>query len=64
LDAAQTLICGAITHLNTGGELRIVANSFLPYPQMLDETFGSHEVLLQNGRFKVYRAVKGHPPKK
>lgn len=64
LDAAQTLIRGAITHLNTGGELRIVANAFLPYPQVLDETFGSHEVLLQNGRFKVYRAVKGRPPKK
>ena len=63
LDAAQTLIRGAVKHLNTGGELRIVANAFLPYPQVLDETFGSHEVLLQNGRFKVYRAVKGRPPK-
>ncbi|MEM6160258.1 16S rRNA (guanine(1207)-N(2))-methyltransferase RsmC [Erwinia sp. P6884] len=57
LDAAQTLIRGAAKHLNMGGELRIVANAFLPYPQVLDETFGSHEVLLQNGRFKVYRAV-------
>lgn len=57
LDAAQTLIRGAVKHLNMGGELRIVANAFLPYPQILDETFGSHEVLLQNGRFKVYRAV-------
>lgn len=57
LDAAQTLIRGAAKHLNMGGELRIVANAFLPYPQILDETFGSHEVLLQNGRFKVYRAV-------
>lgn len=64
LDAAQTLIRGAVSHLNTGGELRIVANAFLPYPQVLDEAFGSHEVLLQNGRFKVYRAVKGRPAKK
>ena len=63
LDAAQTLIRGAVNHLNTGGELRIVANAFLPYPQVLDDTFGSHEVLVQNGRFKVYRAVKGRPPK-
>ncbi|MFG1173861.1 16S rRNA (guanine(1207)-N(2))-methyltransferase RsmC [Erwiniaceae bacterium CAU 1747] len=63
LDAAQTLIRGAVAHLNTGGELRIVANAFLPYPQVLDDTFGSHEVLLQNGRFKVYRAVKGRAPK-
>ncbi|WP_239952977.1 16S rRNA (guanine(1207)-N(2))-methyltransferase RsmC [Pantoea sp. Z09] len=59
LDAAQTLIRGAVKHLNTGGELRIVANAFLPYPQVLDETFGSHDVLAQNGRFKVYRAVYG-----
>ncbi len=59
LDAAQTLIRGAAKHLNSGGELRIVANAFLPYAQILDETFGSHEVLLQNGRFKVYRAIWG-----
>ncbi|WP_261643430.1 16S rRNA (guanine(1207)-N(2))-methyltransferase RsmC [Erwinia mallotivora] len=57
LEAAQQLIRGAAKHLNIGGELRIVANAFLPYPQVLDETFGSHEVLVQNGRFKVYRAV-------
>ncbi|WP_079817922.1 16S rRNA (guanine(1207)-N(2))-methyltransferase RsmC, partial [Salmonella enterica] len=40
LDAAQTLIRGAVRHLNSGGELRIVANAFLPYPKILDETFG------------------------
>ncbi|WP_318385803.1 16S rRNA (guanine(1207)-N(2))-methyltransferase RsmC [Enterobacter sp.] len=57
LEAAQTLIRGAVRHLGTGGELRIVANAFLPYPQVLDETFGFHEVLAQNGRFKVYRTV-------
>ncbi|WP_264289550.1 16S rRNA (guanine(1207)-N(2))-methyltransferase RsmC [Duffyella gerundensis] len=63
LDAAQTLIRGAAKHLNTGGELRIVANAFLPYAQVLDETFGSHEVLAQTGRFKVYRAVYGRAAK-
>ena len=42
LDAAQTLIRGAVRHLNSGGELRIVANAFLPYPDVLDETFGFH----------------------
>lgn len=57
LDTAQQLIRGAVKHLDIGGELRIVANAFLPYPQLLDETFGSHEVLIQNERFKVYRAV-------
>lgn len=63
LDAAQTLIRGAAKHLSIGGELRIVANAFLPYPDILDEIFGSHEVLVQNGRFKVYRAVMGRGAK-
>lgn len=59
LDAARTLIRGSAQHLSSGGELRLVANAFLPYPQVLDETFGHHEVLAQTGRFKVYRAVWG-----
>ncbi|AVL80783.1 16S rRNA (guanine(1207)-N(2))-methyltransferase RsmC [Klebsiella oxytoca] len=57
LEAAQTLIRGAVRHLNSGGELRIVANAFLPYPNVLDEIFGFHEVIAQTGRFKVYRTV-------
>ncbi|WP_035345727.1 MULTISPECIES: 16S rRNA (guanine(1207)-N(2))-methyltransferase RsmC [Dickeya] len=57
LHAAEMMIRGAASHLNMEGELRIVANAFLPYPALLDETFGSHEVLAQTGRFKVYRAV-------
>ncbi|EAZ0191239.1 16S rRNA (guanine(1207)-N(2))-methyltransferase RsmC [Salmonella enterica subsp. enterica] len=64
LDAAQTLIRGAVRHLNSGGELRIVANAFLPYPKILDETFGFHEVIAQTGRFKVYRTVMTHQAKK
>ncbi len=63
LDAAQTLIRGAAKHLNNGGELRIVANAFLPYPRVLDETFGQHEVMAQTGRFKVYRALYGRGKK-
>ncbi|CAM8681277.1 16S rRNA (guanine(1207)-N(2))-methyltransferase RsmC [Kluyvera sp. M-M157-B] len=64
LDAAQTLIRGAVRHLNSGGELRIVANAFLPYPAVLDETFGFHEVIAQTGRFKVYRTVMTRQAKK
>ncbi|WP_058912131.1 16S rRNA (guanine(1207)-N(2))-methyltransferase RsmC [Entomohabitans teleogrylli] len=64
LDAAQSLIRGAVRHLNIGGELRIVANAFLPYPRELDETFGNHEVIAQTGRFKVYRAVMGRNAKR
>ena len=63
LTAAETLIRGAVKHLPIGGRLRIVANAFLPYPDILDATFGSHEVLAQNGRFKVYQATVGRPPR-
>lgn len=67
LTVAESLIRGALKHLPIGGRLRIVANAFLPYPGMLDATFGSHEVLAQNSRFKVYQATVGLPlgdPKK
>ncbi|RVS20619.1 16S rRNA (guanine(1207)-N(2))-methyltransferase RsmC [Enterobacter hormaechei] len=64
LEAAQTLIRGATRHLNSGGELRIVANAFLAYPKVLDETFGFHEVIAQTGRFKVYRTVMTRQAKK
>jgi 16S rRNA (guanine1207-N2)-methyltransferase len=64
LDAAHQLIRGAARHLNMGGELRIVANAFLAYPNVLDEVFGSHEVIAQTGRFKVYRAVLARGAKK
>lgn len=64
LDAAHQLIRGAARHLNMGGELRIVANAFLAYPNVLDEVFGSHEVIAQTGRFKVYRAVLSRAGKK
>ncbi len=44
-------------HLYKGGKLRLVANAFLPYPKLLNRTFGHYEVLTQNARFKVYQAT-------
>ena len=52
--AVGELIKQAKWHLKDGGELRLVANAFLPYPDLLDQYFGSHEVLAKNGKFKVY----------
>ncbi len=57
LQAAENLIRGAQAHLRIGGQLRIVANAFLPYPALLDAVFGNHTLLAQTGRFKVYQAV-------
>lgn len=43
-------------HLNKGGELRLVANSFLPYETLIREHVGPCEVLAADRRFTVYRA--------
>lgn len=52
--AVNTLITQAKRHLNQGGELRIVANAFLPYPDLLQQHFGTFDVLAQTSKFKVY----------
>lgn len=52
--AVTALITQAKWHLKEGGELRIVANRHLPYPDLLDQHFGSHEVLAKNNKFVVY----------
>ncbi|WP_150538696.1 16S rRNA (guanine(1207)-N(2))-methyltransferase RsmC [Actinobacillus vicugnae] len=54
--AVETLIAQAKRHLNRGGEFRIVANAFLPYPELLDNAFGSHQVIAKSNKFKVYCA--------
>ena len=56
--AVNELIKQAKWHLKFGGELRIVANAFLPYADWLDQHFGGHEVLAKNNKFKVY-SVRG-----
>ncbi|WP_340614467.1 16S rRNA (guanine(1207)-N(2))-methyltransferase RsmC [Xenorhabdus thailandensis] len=58
LAAAENMIRMAPNYLKSGGKLRIVANAFLPYPNLLDNAFGSHEVIAQTGKFKVYQATK------
>ncbi|VFP78661.1 Ribosomal RNA small subunit methyltransferase C [Candidatus Erwinia haradaeae] len=58
LEIAYKLIKGAPKFLYKHGELRIVANSFLPYPKILDDTFGNHQILAKNQSFKVYRSIK------
>ncbi|OOF35546.1 16S rRNA (guanine(1207)-N(2))-methyltransferase RsmC [Rodentibacter heidelbergensis] len=52
--AVKALISQAKWHLNQGGELRIVANGFLPYPDLLQQYFGEVNVLAQTSKFKVY----------
>lgn len=55
-DAADRLIREAPEYLRPGGRLVLVANAFLPYRDALDQTFGSHAVLAETRRFRVYEA--------
>ncbi len=52
--AVEELITQAKWHLKPGGELRIVANRHLPYPDLLDRHFSCHETLAKNNKFCVY----------
>ncbi|EKT55371.1 16S rRNA (guanine(1207)-N(2))-methyltransferase RsmC [Providencia burhodogranariea] len=56
--AVENMILQAPKYLKKGGHFRIVANAFLPYPDMLDKAFGGHVMLAKTGKFKVYEAIK------
>ncbi|WP_163560280.1 class I SAM-dependent methyltransferase [Halomonas sp. NO4] len=55
---AARLIAEAPEHLERGGQLILVANAFLPYAERLESAFGGFEILADDRRFRVYRAVK------
>ncbi|MGM0983650.1 MAG: methyltransferase [Pseudomonadota bacterium] len=55
---AGRLILEAPDQLRPGGQLLLVANAFLPYPDLLERAFGAFEVLADDRRFRVFRAVK------
>lgn len=55
---AARLIGEAPAHLKPGGQLLLVANAFLPYPDLLERAFGGFEILADDRRFRVYRAVR------
>ena len=48
----------AAERLVKGGELRIVANSFLKYQPIIQQAFGNCETLLVKEGFTVYKALK------
>ncbi|MBA2779177.1 methyltransferase [Billgrantia kenyensis] len=53
---AGRLIREAPAHLLPAGELWLVANAFLPYPDLLESIFGGFQVVADDRRFRVYRA--------
>ena len=58
--ATEQFLVMSKSMLHSGGELRIVANSFLHYLPIIKKTFGNGEVLLVKDGFSVYRAVNLH----
>jgi 16S rRNA (guanine1207-N2)-methyltransferase len=55
-DLAERFIRQAKKHLKRSGELRIVANRFLKYPDIIEATFGHCERIAETGRFCVWSA--------
>lgn len=58
---ARRLIRDAVRCLMPKGQLFIVANSFLPYRAPLEEVFRQVDVLVDNGRYRVYQASQPKP---
>ncbi|WP_166363934.1 class I SAM-dependent methyltransferase [Pseudomonas akapageensis] len=56
--ASETMLRKAAEHLIKGGELRLVANSFLRYQPLIEERFGACQVRAQGQGFKIYQATR------
>jgi 16S rRNA (guanine1207-N2)-methyltransferase len=56
--ATENLLQKAVKHLKTGGELRLVANSFLRYQPLIEEQFGHCTVKAQGQGFRIYSAKR------
>lgn len=56
--ATEHLLRQAHSHLITKGELRLVANSFLKYPPLIEQHLGPCETLAERDGFRIYRARK------
>jgi 16S rRNA (guanine1207-N2)-methyltransferase len=54
--AAELMLTKAREHLKKGGQLRLVANSFLRYQPLIEAHLGVCSVLAEGQGFKVYKA--------
>lgn len=54
--ASETLLREAGRHLLVGGELRLVANSFLKYQPLIEQAFGGCRTLAEGEGFRIYSA--------
>ena len=56
--ATEDFIAQAPQHLSHGGQLIIVANSFLRYPPLIEASLGNCTVSASNNKFNIYSAKK------
>ncbi|SDH65333.1 16S rRNA (guanine1207-N2)-methyltransferase [Pseudomonas panipatensis] len=56
--ATEQLLREAARHLDGGGELRLVANSFLKYPPLIEEHLGACRTLAEADGFRIYSAKR------
>ncbi len=59
-ELAERLIREAPYWLRPGGQLWLVANRFLPYPDLLEQAFGGFQRRAETGKFIVYQASKSN----
>jgi len=58
LSMTERFLRDVVRHLAPGGEVRLVANSFLPYEPLMKRCIGPVEHLREDRRFTVYRAFR------
>lgn len=56
--ATEDLLRKAARHLKNGGELRLVANSFLKYQPLIEEHLGVCAIKAEGQGFRIYRAKR------
>jgi len=56
-DIARKFIRDARQHLNAKGVLRIVANRFLPWPEVIETSFDHCHIVADDGRYRIYHAT-------
>ncbi|TLP63510.1 MULTISPECIES: class I SAM-dependent methyltransferase [Pseudomonas] len=56
--ASENLLKKSGQHLRKGGEIRLVANSFLRYQPLIEDALGNCEVRADAHGFRIYRATR------
>lgn len=56
--ASETLLKKSADHLRKGGEMRLVANSFLRYQPLIEGALGNCRIRAEGNGFRIYQATR------